>query len=184
MNDIVNFFAPMVLVIAILLALSFPLRALTCLFSARSRQAVRRRWLAHGVWGGFSLGFLGFMAASAVQAPGQYSARARIAEGFSVALTARVGISEHWQRVHTLPDSNEEAGIAPPRELTSSFLESVTVKEGGAIVMRYRDTPALPEAARGRALVLVPQSNADGLTWVCTGGDMPKRYRPAQCRDS
>jgi type IV pilus assembly protein PilA len=182
MDDVLGIIALVAAIAALALALLFPLRLLSCLFSARMRQAVRRRWLVHVLWGLFSLAFLGFAAGSALMAPIRYTERAKVYEGYSIADPARIGVSEHWTRTGTLPGSNAEAGIAPPNDFRGSYLESVTVEDGGSILLRYQDTSAVPEEARGRTIVLVPEPVEDRLIWVCTGGDMPERLRPIHCR--
>ena len=182
MDAMVNSVVPFIAVLLLLLALAFPLRLLFCLFSTRARQAARRRWRAHLAWGVLSAGYLGFLAYTALRAPGDYADRARIYEGYNIASAARVGVSERWERTGTLAASNEEAGVAAPQEMRGHYLESVTVRDGGVIVLHYRDTPAVPEGARGRELVLTPEPGPDGLRWRCTSNDMPARLRPAGCR--
>lgn len=176
-----NILALVVGIALLVLALWLPVRLVFCLFSARARQAVNRRWLLHLLWGLYCVAFVSFATLTAI-APSNYTNRAKVYEGFGVAFAARTAISEHWRQTQTLPRSNEEAGIGLPEEFAGSYVESLTVTGGGSVVLRYEDSAKLPEEARGRSIVFVPKPDGDNLQWDCTGGDMPRKLRPRDCR--
>jgi uncharacterized BrkB/YihY/UPF0761 family membrane protein len=70
------------------LALWLPVRLLRCLWSRRARRAVRRRWLLHILWALFSAAFLAFIVFVALSPKADYTARAKVYEGFALAAAA------------------------------------------------------------------------------------------------
>jgi type IV pilus assembly protein PilA len=169
------------IVVLAALALWRPVRLASCLFSARTREAVRKRWLLHIGWGLLNVTFVSFILLSN-SAREDYTACAQMGEGYAVANGEKTGIGERWRETQTFPHSNEEAGIAPPEELGGTYLESLTVTVNGSVMLRYVDSAKLPKGVRGRTIVFVPMPERDGLKWDCTRGDVPGRLRPRKCR--
>lgn len=181
MHEYLNLALLIAAIVLLVVAAWLPLRLLQCLFSARTRAAVRKRWLLHSVWGLCSVAYLGLAVLTALPSP-NYTTRVKVNEGLGLADVARTGVNAHWRDHGALPQSNAEAGLAAPDELGGVYVGSVTVAAGGVITVRYVTTAALPHEARGRTIVLVPQVADGALRWDCTSGDLPVQHRPAACR--
>lgn len=167
--------------VLLVLAFWFVVQLVRCLFSSRIRALVRKRWLLHTFWGLFSVGYFGFAVSSAV-IDIHYTARAKVQEGLNLGAAAKMGVNEHWAERGAFPQSNAEAGVAPANELSGTYVESVTVSEGGEILVRYTDDEVLPKDARGRTIRFVPTPRDGGLRWDCTGGDVPAELRSPSCQ--
>jgi type IV pilus assembly protein PilA len=124
---------------------------------------------------------IGILAAVALPAYQDYTVRARVTEGLTIASAAKTTVAE-----------NAAAGISPLDQGWSSpgstqNIDSVAVSPStGAITIDYS------ARAGGGTIVLSPQSGSNSLTagtlatsaltWLCTGGDLEDKYRPANCR--
>jgi type IV pilus assembly protein PilA len=116
------------------------------------------------------------LAAVAIPQYQQYTARARVTEGLSLASAAKVAVAETLQSQGAFPATNADAGL--PATITGPDVTSVAVGAAGVITITYN-------AARipgGGTVLLTPTSTAGALTWVCGGGTLVADYRPSNCR--
>jgi len=124
---------------------------------------------------------VGILAAIAIPAYQDYTVRARVTEGLSLASAAKVTVSEN--AMSGLPLSQGWVGPSATSNVASVSVDSAT----GAITVTYvaaidsSGTIILTPTAGGTAIAsgTVP---TDAITWSCTGGDLDDRYRPAICR--
>ncbi|STX29406.1 fimbrial protein, type IV pilin, PilE [Legionella beliardensis] len=124
---------------------------------------------------------VGILAAIAIPAYQDYTIRARVTEGLTLASAAKTAVSETAQSTGTLPSTNAAAGYTPPAAGTVPNVTSIEIgsaPSAGSITITY------PAAAGGGTIILVPTLNATTghITWTCTGGSLNARYRPANCR--
>ena len=125
---------------------------------------------------------VGILAAIAIPAYQDYTIRARVTEGLSLASAAKVTVSEN--AMSGLPLNQGWIGPNATSNVTSVTVDSAT----GAITVTYvaaidtSGTVILIPTAGGAALAsgTIP---TDAIAWSCTGGDLADRYRPAICRD-
>jgi len=124
---------------------------------------------------------VGILAAIAIPAYQDYTVRARVTEGLSMASAAKVTVSEN--AMSGLPLN--QGWVAP--SATSNVTSVAVNSANGAITITYvagidtSGTMILTPTAGGAAIVsgTVP---TDAIAWSCTGGDLDDRYRPAICR--
>jgi len=123
---------------------------------------------------------IGILAAIALPAYQDYTVRARVTEGLSLAAAAKTTVSENSASATAL-DAGWTAPTATPN------VTSVAVTAGnGTITVTYT------AAAGGGTITLVPSSGGAALAsgtlptgsidWDCTGGTLTDNYRPANCR--
>jgi type IV pilus assembly protein PilA len=127
---------------------------------------------------------IGILAAVALPAYQDYTVRARVTEGLSMAGAAKTAIAENASNGASLG-----AGWnAPP---STANVSSVSVNDdNGEIDITYTSR------AGGSNIIMKPFSGAvDGtaltngtipssaITWSCTGGSLLSKYRPSQCRN-
>jgi type IV pilus assembly protein PilA len=123
---------------------------------------------------------IGILAAVAIPAYQDYTIRARVTEGLSLASAAKVTIAENastgtalasgWTAPTATPAVSSVAVNATNGQITITY----TAKAGtGTIIMDPRSA--------GAALVsgTVPTQS---ITWTCTGGSLLAKYRPSNCR--
>ncbi|HXF08352.1 MAG TPA: pilin [Candidatus Acidoferrales bacterium] len=127
---------------------------------------------------------IGILAAIAIPAYQDYTVRARVTEGLSLASAAKAVVSEN-----AMSGTAFNAGWTSPAP--TSNVNSVAIDStNGTITVTYTS------AAGGGTIQLVPTygtSNTalasgtiptDAIKWSCTGGSLVDRYRPANCRST
>lgn len=118
---------------------------------------------------------IGILAAIAIPQYQNYTTRAKVTEGLSLASSAKTGVAEYYQSEGVMPSGNGEAGI--PSTITGNNVSGVSVA-GGTITVTYTGTPI-----GGKTLKLVPDTSSGGsIKWTCDTGDLDDQYLPANCR--
>ncbi|KTC71411.1 type IV pilus assembly protein PilA [Legionella birminghamensis] len=119
---------------------------------------------------------VGILAAIAIPAYQDYTIRARVTEGLSLASSAKAAVAETTIARNALPTSQAATGYVSPA--ATANVSSITIAANtGVITITYT------AAAGGGTILLTPTLNANGdLTWTCTGGTLANKYRPASCR--
>ena len=123
---------------------------------------------------------IGILAAVALPAYQDYTVRARVTEGLSLASAAKTAVAENAASGVAL-DSGWTAPAATDA-VASVAVDGAT----GVITITYE------AIAGGGDITLVPNDSAGALvsgtipdgaiTWDCTGGSLDAKYRPANCR--
>ena len=124
---------------------------------------------------------IGILAAIALPAYQDYTVRARVSEGLSIASAAKTTVAENAVS-GTSPLS---AGWTAPSSTTN--VSSVAVNgSNGQITITYT------ASAGNGTIILTPQSGGsaltagsiptDAITWTCSGGTLAAKYRPSNCR--
>ena len=120
---------------------------------------------------------IGILAAIAIPAYQDYTVRAKVTEGLSLASAAKTAVSEFRMSKAGWPTSNTSAGLAPAASIKSKYVDSVTVD--GSVVTIAMNASNIP---RGGNLVLTGSlRGANSVRWLCAGS-LPSKYRPASCR--
>lgn len=123
------------------------------------------------------IAILGVLLSLAVPAYQDHIVRTKVIEGLNLASSAKIAVSESVMTNHRLPQSQTETGYTSP--LPTKNVKSVTIGKNGTISINYTQ-----QAGNG-TLILTPSIQTSGeLTWSCTEGSLPTKYRPANCRTS
>ena len=125
---------------------------------------------------------IGILAAIALPAYQDYAIRGKVSEGLGLAAGAKTAVAESYTASGAFPTTNADAGLAPAANITGNAVTSVAVGNNGTITVTYNNTLGGNPTANGRTIILTPTLTQGGITWTCTGGDMPAKYRPANCR--
>lgn len=157
-----------------------------------------------------AVAIIGILAAIAMPAYQDYSARARVAEAFDLGHVAQKAVAEYRDRWGVMPDTNTQAGLPEAPQLQGSYVDRIEVQPGGALLISFKpsligsrsrdgQTPAsapyhlVMRPALARGLALAP------LLWVCQSAPVPddawvaempaaaknlldRRYLPPSCR--
>ncbi len=121
---------------------------------------------------------IGILASIAIPAYQDYIRRTHVSEGLSLASGAKTSVSEYFMSSGVFPTSNTEAGLAPPISIFGNAVRSVNVNAAGVISITYR-TQVDPVT---NTLIMTPTNVGGAITWLCTGGTVPDKWRPSNCR--
>ena len=126
---------------------------------------------------------IGILAAIALPAYQDYTTRAKVSEGLTLAASARTAVAEHIMSMNQLPATSAAAGYTSPN---TKYVSLVTI-DGGLLTITYKPATGTGGA---HALQLSPISAVGGaVDWRCgkkmasnSGTTLPVKYLPANCR--
>ncbi len=121
---------------------------------------------------------IGILAAVAIPSYQDYTKRAHVSEGFTLASAAKTGVSEYYSSEGTWPGTNSDAGVASAASITGNAVTSVTIAGNGVITVVYNGKV---DSSGTSAVTLTPAAGAGSITWDCTG-TVASKLRPANCR--
>ncbi len=144
---------------------------------------------------------IGILAAIALPAYEDFSIRAKVVEGLSLAEPAQLAIAETYDERNLLPvgSSNSSYNLPTATSISGQYVQSVAIAPGtGIITITYNNALGGIPTANGAVLTLVPITGSGGaIAWECgdatvhafgktqiPGGQttMPPKYLPASCR--
>jgi Tfp pilus assembly major pilin PilA len=166
--------------------------------ATRTMNRHRQRGFGLGLHGSFAdmlvpLGIVAIITVIAVPQFLEYRARSRIAAALKSADPARAAVAKAFAKGPADMSQSAVTGWnAPP---PAEYLESLSVRRDGAIVLRFTDGVAPPgenelqivPVSAGRALDLSqPSSSGQAFEWQCGGAagrsTVPPKLRPEGCR--
>jgi type IV pilus assembly protein PilA len=142
---------------------------------------------------------IGILAAIAIPAYQDYTIRAQVSEGFSLAAAAKAAVAETFINTGSAPANRTEAGMsASATDTFGKYVSGVSILNGAITVLYTGDD--VNAAIDGDTLALTPYTTADGsVTWACGAAAAPSgstlmngsadgsttldgKYLPASCR--
>lgn len=126
---------------------------------------------------------IGILAAIALPAYQDYTARAQMTEAMSLSGGAKTAVAETWQTTGDWPTTNASAGLADATDITGTYVNDVAVGANGVITATLKNAAPVVDALRGESLTLTPNttSTEGSITWTC-GSSADAKYLPAACR--
>ncbi|HEZ2338269.1 TPA: pilin [Neisseria meningitidis] len=130
------------------------------------------------------IAIVGILAAVALPAYQDYTARAQMSEALTLAEGQKSAVVEYYSDNGTFPNSNTSAGIAASNEIKGKYVASVKV-EGNASVASITATmnsSNVNKDIKGKTLVLVSKQNSGSFSWECKKGSVDEKFLPSTCR--
>ena len=130
------------------------------------------------------IAIIGILAAIALPAYQDYTARAQVSEALTLAEGQKSAVTEFRADKGAWPTTNAEAGIAAASTISGNYVASVTVGADGVITAKMKAT-GVNDGIKGKALQLTPTDNAGSFTWKCataTTDGIDAKYLPSTCR--
>jgi type IV pilus assembly protein PilA len=143
---------------------------------------------------------IGILAAIALPAYADYTKRAHVAEGLTLAAGAKTAVTEFWavngRFSNGDSDNNASLGLPPNKSIRGNAVDAVRVYEYGRILIHYSNKLPGPNNTT-YYLTLAPSVGGGSLIWQCgyrithnnndmtNGGyntNMPKKWLPSSCR--
>jgi len=122
---------------------------------------------------------IGILAAIALPAYQDYTARAKVSEGLSLASSAKVAVTEYFTSESAWPATNASAGLQ--NTISSTNVASLLVTAAGStsvITITYNGN-----VVSGGTLTLTPAAANGTISWACSfGAPMTAQLVPANCR--
>ena len=119
---------------------------------------------------------IGILAAVAIPAYQDYTIRAKVTEGLSLASAGKTAVSEYFSANGGLPTDNTGAGMAPADDISGNSVDKVEVVDGVITVTFSTKT------IEAQTITLAPNTKGGKVVWDCTGGNLEGKYRPSSCR--
>jgi len=119
---------------------------------------------------------IGILASIALPAYQDYTKRAHVTEGLSLASGAKTAVAEYYSTKASWPADNAAAGLADATDISGTAVTQVEV-EDGVITATFNK-----KVTDGATLELTPTDAGGSIEWDCTGGDLDAKYRPSKCR--
>ena len=127
---------------------------------------------------------IGILAAIALPAYSDYTARAQMSEAMSLTSGARTAVAEFKMSEGRWPSNNQSAGLATSTDIKGKYVAQVVVANTGVISATMNSTGVTSTIA-SKQLSLSPISNIGSIDWRCKPGatnGVDKKYVPTSCR--
>ena len=124
------------------------------------------------------IAIIGILAAIALPAYQDYTARSQMTEALNLAGGQKSAITE-W------PSSNLDAGIVAPSGLTGKYVEKVTISStaSAGLINAQMKSSNVADSIRGATLTLKGEENSGSYVWSCWSS-ASNRFLPSSCRNS
>ena len=124
---------------------------------------------------------IGILAAIAIPAYQDYTIRAQVSEGMSLADGAKTAMTEYYNNKGGWA-SNTSMGLAAAGSITGNYVTNVDAS-GGIIKVKYGNKAN--SNISGNILAISAVVNGGSISWVCgqaTNTTVPKKYLPTSCQ--
>ncbi|EMU1442203.1 pilin [Neisseria gonorrhoeae] len=147
------------------------------------------------------IAIVGILAAVALPAYQDYTARAQVSEAILLAEGQKSAVTEYYLNHGEWPANNGDAGVASASEIKGKYVESVTVEKG--VVTAKMKSDGVNKEIQGKKLSLWAKRENGSVKWFCgqpvtrgdakadtvaadaTGNDgkIETKHLPSTCRD-
>lgn len=123
---------------------------------------------------------IGILAAVALPAYSDYTARSQMSEAMSLSSGARTAVAEFKMNEGSWPADNAAAGLSAAVDIKGKYVAQVSVEEG--VITATMQTSGITNTIAGKTLILSPVSNTGSIDWKCKPGTVDKKFVPTSCR--
>lgn len=125
----------------------------------------------------FLVAVIGILAAVSIPAYHDYTQRVKVSGAMLEVAPVKEKVADFYMQHKVMPSSNIMVGLDDPYILPSSH--SVSVSEEG-LTLEFSDESDLID---DKTIVFYLEDESGSLMWSCSGGDLPSKYRPSNCRN-
>lgn len=121
---------------------------------------------------------IGILAAIALPAYQDYTKRAHVSEGLTLAAGIKEAVTEHYSSTGVWPINNAAAGVSS--NITGNAVKSLVIRAGGIIQVTFNT-----KVGDNQTIELTPTITGGSIEWTCASGPLngvPTRHLPAICR--
>lgn len=130
------------------------------------------------------IAIVGILAAVALPAYQDYTARAQMSEALTLAEGQKSAVVEYYSDNGTFPNTNASAGIANSADIKGKYVASVKVAgdANSATITSTMNASGVNKDISGKTLVLVGKQNSGSFEWTCKAGTVAEKFLPSSCR--
>ncbi|HFC1805202.1 TPA: pilin, partial [Neisseria gonorrhoeae] len=111
------------------------------------------------------IAIVGILAAVALPAYQDYTARAQVSEAILLAEGQKSAVTEYYLNHGKWPENNGDAGVASSSSIIGKYVESVTVTNG--VVTAKMKSDGVNKEIQGKKLSLWAKRQAGSVKWFC-----------------
>ncbi|EMU0932202.1 pilin, partial [Neisseria gonorrhoeae] len=111
------------------------------------------------------IAIVGILAAVALPAYQDYTARAQVSEAILLAEGQKSAVTEYYLNHGTWPKDNTSAGVASSGEIKGKYVQSVTVANG--VVTAEMNPSGVNNEIKGKKLSLWARRQNGSVKWFC-----------------
>ncbi|HGG9617281.1 TPA: pilin [Neisseria meningitidis] len=147
------------------------------------------------------IAIVGILAAVALPAYQDYTARAQVSEAILLAEGQKSAVTEYYLNHGEWPDGNSDAGVATSSEIKGKYVEKVEVAKG--VITATMLSTGVNKEIQGKKLSLWAKRQAGSVKWFCgqpvqrakadadavtaaaaaNGKKIDTKHLPSTCRD-
>lgn len=129
------------------------------------------------------IAIVGILAAVALPAYQDYTARAQMSEALTLAEGQKTAVVEYYSNNGVFPKNNASAGVASASEIVGKYVAKVDVS--GNTITSTMKTSGVNKDISGATLVLEGAQKSGSFTWTCKAGSsngVKDKFLPRQIR--
>ncbi|HEZ5170859.1 TPA: pilin [Neisseria meningitidis] len=111
------------------------------------------------------IAIVGILAAVALPAYQDYTARAQVSEAILLAEGQKSAVTEYYLNHGIWPGNNSDAGVATSSEIKGKYVEKVEVKNG--VITAEMKSSGVNKEIQGKKLSLWAKRQAGSVKWFC-----------------
>ncbi|HFA8319946.1 TPA: pilin [Neisseria gonorrhoeae] len=137
------------------------------------------------------IAIVGILAAVALPAYQDYTARAQVSEAILLAEGQKSAVTEYYLNHGKWPENNDSAGVASsPTDIKGKYVKEVEVKNG--VVTAKMLSSGVNKEIQGKRLSLWAKRENGSVKWFCgqpvqrgagANGKISTKHLPSTCRD-
>ncbi|ENY4804474.1 pilin, partial [Neisseria gonorrhoeae] len=148
------------------------------------------------------IAIVGILAAVALPAYQDYTARAQVSEAILLAEGQKSAVTEYYLNNGEWPEDNDKAGVASSSSIKGKYVEKVEVAKG--VVTATMKSDGVNKEIKGKRLSLWAKRQAGSVKWFCgqpvkrgnakddtddvakddAAGKIETKHLPSTCRDT
>ncbi|HEZ5804885.1 TPA: pilin [Neisseria meningitidis] len=147
------------------------------------------------------IAIVGILAAVALPAYQDYTARAQVSEAILLAEGQKSAVTEYYLNHGKWPGDNSDAGVASASDIKGKYVEKVEVKNG--VITAEMKSSGVNKEIQGKKLSLWAKRQAGSVKWFCgqpvtrddtatdvaaangkTADNINTKHLPSTCRDA
>lgn len=127
---------------------------------------------------------IGILAAVAIPAYQDYTARAQVSEGLTLSAGLKTTITELWTQEGSLANADSNSnGIAAAADVSGKYVNTVTVTDG--LIQVAMKATGVASSIQSKTFQISPITGVGSMKWTCkagTGGNaIDTKFLPKSC---